>query len=202
METNELKNIWIEMEGILTPKTKNELKEILLSKTKKILSKFRWFLMTSILLCIGVITFLIIASLKLKSDILYLLNNTVVALIIIALLVYYIKSYKKLYFNVSEDYNVYRSLNNKVQFLSKELKTKFEIILIPVLGILLILSVNVFYTSRNLLGTFQDKENLWGLIFGFSIGMLIAFYFARKISKYQKKELRILQNYLKELESI
>lgn len=202
METNELKNIWIEIEGTLTPKTKNELKEILLFKTKRILSKFRWFLMTSILLCIGVITFLIIASLEIKNDILYLLNNTVLAVIIITLLVYYIKSYKKLYFNVSENYNVYVSLNNKVQFLSKELKNKFEIILIPFLGILLILSVNVFYTSRSFIGTFQDEENLWGLIFGFLIGMLIALYFARKISKYQKKELRILQNYLKELESI
>ncbi len=202
METNELKNIWIEIDDILTPKTKNELKEILLSKTKRILSKFRWFLMTSILLCIGVITFLIIASLEIKNDILYLLNNAVLAIIIITLLLYYIKSYKKLHFNVRENYNVYVSLNNKVQFLSKELKNKLEITFIPFLGILLILSINVFYTSKSFIGTFQDEENLWGLIFGFLIGMLIAFYFAGKISKYQKKELRILQNYLNELESI
>lgn len=84
---NNVRNIWIEVEGTLTQRSENELREILLQESRQIVNRFRWIVGLGIAICAGVLFFLILASFSLQSDLLYLINNSLLAVLLIVVLV-------------------------------------------------------------------------------------------------------------------
>jgi len=75
MEKDELKNIWVDIQGVLIPKTRNELKEILIKKSRHVIGKFLKLLVLDVAISVGLLIFLVIASINRGDDVLYLLHN-------------------------------------------------------------------------------------------------------------------------------
>lgn len=82
MENSEFKNIWEEVDGMLTPKGPDALKDILAMKAKKTIRRFGIATWGSIILYAGVTTFSIAGIIKHVSDDYYVINNVLLTLIL------------------------------------------------------------------------------------------------------------------------
>lgn len=91
--------------------------------------------------------------------------------------------YKKNQLN--EKFSVSGSLDERIKVLSGS--GKFELITSVVIGLLLIVSVNVYFSANGYIEAFSDVENIWGLIFGGIVTIGVAFYIGRGMKKHIKK---------------
>ena len=64
METNELQNIWKNIDSEISLKTTGELNQLLTAKTRKTINKFLFIFSIDIIVSIGLIVFLIRTALK------------------------------------------------------------------------------------------------------------------------------------------
>jgi len=196
---NDIENIWKNMESKISPKSIAELNELLTKKSKKTVSKFLYIILVDIIVCIGLIIFLIITALNRQGDIIYQLINSVLSLITIVSLIVSLLSWIKLNNN---KYNLSLKdwLKERISLLSKWLLGKYSklyIILIPILLILLNISIHVYFEYKTFMEVVKNEESIYGLTIGFIIGLFVSFFAISKIRKYQLKNLE----YLKELYS-
>lgn len=198
---NDLRNIWTEVEGELIPKSESELNDILLQKSTEVMSRFKWLSGIGISICIGVLTFLVISSVSLRNDVLYLINNALLAFFLVDALVYNIRFIRDLDYTTGGSSNVYTILNEKARKIERALKQKNQILLLPVISLLLLISIHVYFSSGSFIVMFQDEESMWGLSFGFLSGLIVSIYFERKINRKQQKDLKRLRKYLLEMKS-
>ncbi len=198
---NDLRSIWMEVEGHLTQISENELREVLLLKSKIIINRFRWMLGLGTAICAGVLIFLVVASFSLQNDVLYVINNSVLAILLIIALVYNIRVFYDLESVSGESSSVFHLLKEKIRKIEKAMQQKKQLLLLPVYILLLLLAVNVYYSGGSFIGAFRDEENLWGLSFGFLSGLIVAVYFERKINWNQANDLKALKAYIHELEA-
>ncbi|PKP34563.1 MAG: hypothetical protein CVU00_06255 [Bacteroidetes bacterium HGW-Bacteroidetes-17] len=195
METNELKNIWKKVDAGFNLKTKEELNQALAAKTKKTINKFLLILSIDIVVCIGMLVFLIITALNRQGDVLYLVNNSVIGSIVIISLIVSLLSLNKLYsnkFNLSlKDW-----VDQRIKMLSGWLLGKYSklyIVLIPILLVMINLSIHVYYDHKPFIEVIKNEESIVGLMVGSLVGLFVAFFVLNKIRKFHLKNLESLK---------
>ncbi|MEI6566786.1 MAG: hypothetical protein WCR20_08915 [Verrucomicrobiota bacterium] len=197
MKNNEIENIWKNVDSKISPKSVDELNQLLTSKTKKTVNKFLYILCVDFIVCFGLMIFLIITAFNRQSDIIYQVNNYILILITLSSLIVSLLSWKKLQNN---KYNLSLKdwVEERIKLLSSWLLGKYSklyIILIPILLIMINLSIHVYYEHKPFIEVMKNEESIYGLIIGFIIGLFASYFAIEKIRKYQIKNLE----YLKEL---
>jgi hypothetical protein len=195
METNKLHNIWINIDSEIKLKTIDELNRSLAAKTRQTINKFLIFTVTGIIVCVGVIVFLIITALNRRDDPIYLANNAFLGLITLTSLIVSLVVWNKLQNN---RYNLPLKewVEQRISMLSKWLLGKYSrsyIILLPVLLAMINISIHVYYEYKPFAEVMRSEESVPALIVGFLVGLLVSFYAITKIRKYQLKNLEFLK---------
>jgi hypothetical protein len=195
MKNNEIENIWKNIDSRISPKSIDELNELLTSKTKKTMNKFLYILCIDITVCIGLIIFLVMTALNRQGDIIYQVNNSILCIITLFSFFVSLLSLNKLQNN---KYNLSLKdwLEERIKLLSKWLLGKYSklyIVIIPILIIMINLSIHVYYEHKPFTEVMKQEESIYGLIIGFIIGLLVSYFAINKIRKYQLKNLEFLK---------
>jgi hypothetical protein len=195
METNELQNIWKNIGSEISLKTTEELNQLLTIKTRKTINKFLYIFSVDIIVCVGLIVFLILTAHNRQSDIIYLVNNTILCLITLTALINSLLSINKLQNN---RYNLSLKdwLEQRIKLLSRWLLGKYSklyIVLIPVLLVMINLSIHVYFEYRPFLEVMKNEESIYGLAIGFLVGLFVSYFAINKIRKYQIENLEFLK---------
>jgi hypothetical protein len=196
MENNELQKIWKTIDTEINQKTIDELNLLLTSKTKQTITKFLIIMSISILICIGLLIFLAITSLNRQNDLIYLINNVTLGIVTIISLISGLLSWYKIQNN---KYNqpLKSWLESRINLLSKWLTGKFSklyLFVIPLLYILTVLSIHVYFENKSFIDVLNTEESIIGLIVGTPIGLFVSYFGAKKIRKYQLNNLEFLKN--------
>lgn len=196
MENNELQKIWKTIDTEINQKTIDELNLLLTSKTKQTINKFLIILSISILISVGLLIFLAITSLNRLNDLIYLINNVTLGIVAIISLVSGLWSWFKIQNN---KYNqpLKNWLESRINLLSKWLTGKFSklyLFLIPVLYVLTVLSIHVYFENKSFIEVLNTEESIIGLLVGAPIGLFVSYFGAGKIRKYQLNNLEFLKD--------
>lgn len=196
MENNELQKIWKTIDTEINQKTIDELNLLLTSKTKQTINKFLFIMSISILICIGLLIFLAITSLNRQNDLIYLINNITLGIVTIISLISGLLSWYKIQNN---KYNqpLKNWLESRINLLSKWLTGRFSklyLFLIPLLYVLTVLSIHVYFENKSFIDVLNTEESIIGLIVGAPIGLFVSYFGARKIRKYQLNNLEFLKD--------
>lgn len=197
METNELQNIWKNIDSEIKLKTKEELDQIFTVKSRKIINKFLFIFTIDLITCVGLIVFLIVTLLNRPGDLLYQINNSLLCLFTIVAFIISLFSFNKLQNN---EFNIPLKewIEQRITLLKKWLLGKYSksyIVLLPILVLMIILSIHVYYEYKPFVEVMKNEESIIGLLVGYPIGLLVSFYAINKIRKFELKNLE----YLKEL---
>ncbi len=196
METNELQKLWKNIDSGLNLKTKDELNQLLTKKSRKTIAEFLYIITISVTVCVVMVSFLIITALNRMEDIFYQLNNLILGLVTVFALISSLYSWRKLQNN---KYN--RSLKvwleEKINLLSgwmKGINSKLFLFLIPVIYILTVFSIHVYFENKLFIEVIKTKESIIGLSVAAPIGLFVSYYVARKIRKHHMINLKFLRN--------
>lgn len=195
METNELLNIWKNIDSEISLKTTGELNQLLTAKARKTINKFLFIFSLDIIVSIGLIVFLIRTALSRQSDIIYLVNNSLLCLITITAMIISLLSWKKLQSNKC-NLSLKNWLEQRIKLLSRWLSGKYSklyIVLIPFLLVMINLSIHVYFEYKPFLEVMKNEESIYGLIIAFSIGLIVSYFAISKIRKYQIRNLEYLK---------
>ena len=204
METNELQNIWKNIDSEISLKTTEELNQLLTIKTRKTINKFLFTLSIDIIVCIGLIVFLIVTALNRQSDIIYQVNNTILCLITLTALIISLLSWNKLQSNKC-NLSLKDWLEQRIKLLSRWLLGKYSklyIVLIPLLLVMINLSIHVYFEYRPFLEVMKNEESIYGLAIGFLIGLFVSYFGISKIRKYQIRNLEFLKELYSHLDNM
>jgi hypothetical protein len=196
METNNLQNIWKNVDSEINLKSAAELNQILSVKIRKTMNKFLVILGIDILVCVGLMLFLLITAFNRQGDILYQFNNLMLGLITLTALLISILSWKKIQ-NNKFNLSVKDWLEQRIKLLSGWLLGKYSkpyIAIIPILLVLINLSIHVYYEYKPFVAVMNDGVSIYGLITGFVIGLFVSLYAMKKIRKYQIHNLEYLKS--------
>ncbi len=196
MENLELQKIWKSIDNEINPKSKDELNLLLKSKAKQSLNKFIVILSTSILTSVGLIIFLLITALKRQDDLLYVINNSLLGLLVIVSLISGVLSWYKIQ-NNKFSLPLKDWLSERISLLSKWLTGKFSKLyyfIIPILYALTVLSIHVYYENKSFIEVLNTEESIIGLIIAAPIGLFVSFFAVRKIRRYQLNNLNFLKD--------
>jgi hypothetical protein len=204
METNELQNIWKNIDSEISIKTTTELNQILTIKTRKTINKFLFIFSIDVFVCFGLIVFLILTALNRQSDIIYLINNSILCLVTLTSLIISLLSFNKLHNN---KYNLSLKdwLEQRIKLLSGWLlgkNSKYYIVLIPLLLVMINLSIHVYFEYRPFLEVMKNGESIYGLAIGFLIGLFVSYFAISKIRKYQIRNLEFLKGLYNHLDNM
>ena len=204
MENNELQRIWKNIDSEIGLKTTGELNQLLTNKIRKTINKFLYIFSVDIIVCVGLIVFLILTALNRQSDIIYLVNNTILCLITLTALIISLLSINKLQNN---RYNLSLKdwLEQRIKLLSRWLMGKYSklyIVLIPVLLVMTNLSIHVYFEYRPFLEVMKNEESIYGLVIGFLVGLLVSYFGISKIRKYQIRNLEFLKELYSHLDNM
>lgn len=197
METNEFQYIWKNIDSEIKLKTKEELDQIFTVKSRKIINKFLFIFTIDLITCAGLIVFLIVTLLNRPGDLLYQINNSLLCLFTIVAFIISLFSFNKLKNN---EFNIPLKewLEQRITLLKNWLLGKYSksyIVLLPILVLMIILSIHVYYEYKPFAEVVKNGESIFGLLVGYPIGLLVSFYAINKIRKFELKNLE----YLKEL---
>ena len=195
METNELQNIWKNIDSEVSLKTTEELNQLLTIKTKKAINKFLFIFSIDIIVCVGLIVFLIMTALNRQNDIIYQVNNTILCLITLTALIISLLSLNKLQSNKC-NLSLKDWLEQRIKLLSRWLLGKYSkmyIVLIPILLVMINLSIHVYFEYKPFLEVMKNEESIYGLVIGFLVGLLVSYFVISKIRKYQIRNLEFLK---------
>ncbi len=195
MATDELQNTWKNINAEIIQKSREELNLLLNSATRQTINKFLLILSIGILSGLGLILFLIITSLNRQDDLAYLINNITLGIITTISLISGLMSWYKLQNN---KYNqpLKLWLEVRINHLSKLLTGKFNnfyILIIPIIYVLTILSIHVYFENKPYIEVLKTEESIFGLIAGTIIGLSVSFFSAYKIRRYELKNLEFLK---------
>jgi len=195
MENNELQNIWKNIDAEINLKTNDELNQILTIKTRKSINKFLFIIGIDIIVCVGLIAFLIITALNRQGDMIYQVNNSLLSLITLFSLFISLLSWNKLQ-NNKFNLSLKGWLEQRIIMLSRWLLGKYSklyLVLIPILIIMIDLSIHVYYEYKPFIEVMKSEESIVGLIIAILIGLFVSFFAINSIRKYQLKNLEFLK---------
>ena len=195
MESNELQKIWKSVDSNFELKSKEELNLLLSSKAKQTMNKVSLIIGFGIFSGVGLLTFLIITSLRRSNDVWYLINNISLGIIAVVSIFLGVASWYKL--NVS-NYNLplQQWLEKRIYLLSKEFTGKLSRLsyyMLPLIYILTIFSIHVYYENSTFKEVMRNSESIMGLLVGTPIGLFVAYLLVRKIKKFQLQNLNFLK---------
>jgi hypothetical protein len=196
METNDLQNTWKNIGIELNSKTTDDLSQLLTSKTRKTMNNFLFIIGLDIIVCVGLIIFLIITALNRPCDLIYKVNNSILGLITLISLIASLYSWNKLQ-NNRYNLSLKEWMEQRIKMLSKWLLGRYSksyIVLLPILMVLIMLSIHVYFENKPFVEVMKSKESIYGLTVGFIIGLFVSFYAVNKIRKYQLKNLEFLKD--------
>lgn len=195
METSNLHNIWNNIDSEINLKTIDELSQSLAARTRQTINKFLTFLLIDTIICAGVIVFLIITALNRSGDTIYLINNAALCVITLISLVVSLVAWNKLQ-NNKFSLPLKEWVEQRIRLLSKWLLgrySKLYLVLLPILLVMLIFSIHVYYEYKPAIEVLKNEESLPGLIVGFLVGLFVSVYASNKIRRYQIKNLEFLK---------
>lgn len=196
MENNELQKIWKTIDTEINQKTIDELNLLLTSKAKQTINKFLVILSISILISVGLLIFLVITSLNRQNDLIYIINNITLGIVTIISLISGLLSWYKIQNNkYNQPLNSW--LESRINLLSVWLTGKFSklyLFLIPLLYVLTVLSIHVYFENKTFIDVLNTEESIIGLIVAAPIGLFVSYFGARKIRKYQLNNLEFLKD--------
>ena len=196
METNDLQNTWKNIGIELNSKTTDDLSQLLTSKIRKTMNNFLFIIGLDIIVCVGLIIFLIITALNRPGDLIYQVNNSILGLITLISLIASSYSWNKLQ-NNRYNLSLKEWMEQRIKMLSKWLLGRYSksyIVLLPILMVLIMLSIHVYFENKLFVEVMKSKESIYGLTVGFIIGLFVSFYVVNKIRKYQLKNLEFLKD--------
>lgn len=196
MENNELQKIWKNLDKEVSPFSVEELNVLLISKTRQTMGNYVRMEIFSVLVSLGFIVFLIVASYNRRTDMLYLINNLIVGIITLIALVSGLYAWKKLKLG-KLDQPLKKWLEERIALLSKWLTgrfSRFTLYILPFISILTILSIHVFYERKDLIDVLNNQESVSGLVAGLLVGLAVGYYFVYKIRKNQIRNLDFLKD--------
>ena len=196
METSDLQNTWKNIGIELNTKTTDDLNQLLTSKIRKTMNNFLFIIGLDIIVCVGLIIFLIITALNRPGDLIYQVNNSILGLITLISLIASLYSWNKLQ-NKRYNLSLKEWMEQRIKMLSKWLLGRYSksyIVLLPILMVLIMLSIHVYFENKLFVEVMKSKESIYGLTVGFIIGLFVSFYVVNKIRKYQLKNLEFLKD--------
>lgn len=204
MKNNEWQKLWKNTDREIQLKTTKELDLLLTSKTKQTINKYLLIILISILSSLGLILFLIITSLHRLNDPIYLTNNILLGILTLIALVSGMSSWYKLK-NNKFNLPLKNWLELRITILSNWLsgkQSKLYMIIIPVLYLLTVLSIHVYFEHKPFLDVLKTGESVVGLIVSLPIGLSVAYFVIRKIRKIQLSNLEFLKDLYRRLCSL
>ncbi len=201
MERDELKELW-KNTGDKTPEvSRNKLEQILESKAKSTMNRFLMVFGIAGIISLSVITFVIITALYRKEDILYVINSTVLGILTIASLVSALWSLRRLS-ETKYSLPLKQLLEKNIKMISRSLNgwhRAVSILIIPVLFILLMMSINVYFSGMSYLDVISSGESVTALIAGLLVGLPISYYVENQFYRYHVKNLNEFKRLYKHL---
>jgi hypothetical protein len=196
MENSELQSIWRSFDTDLPRRTKEELNWLLSSKTRQTIRKFVFVLLLSILVCAGLLAFLIYTALHRQDDPFYLANNGLLGVVTLLSLLSGLWSWRKLQWD-GFDQPLKVWLEARIVLLTKWLTGRFGklyLFLIPLLYLLVVLSIHVYFEAKPFLEVLHTEESVVGLLVGAPVGLFVSYWGARAIRRYQMEQLGFLKD--------
>jgi len=192
MENNEFITAWRKIDGNIPPNSKEDLKRMLLSKTKKTISKYLYFIGVSGLVSAGVIVFLLITMMNRWDDLFYRSINILLILYTIYSLYSSIVAFIGLK-NNKANLPLRDWLKQRISMLSVGLNSKIVFYILPFISMLIILSIHVYFEYKPFVDVIQTEESLTGLVIGFVIGLTVAYISLKQIRNQQRNNLDLLK---------
>lgn len=196
MENNELQLIWKDAGRELRQKSRDELNLLLANVTRQTINKFLVTIGAGVLAGAGLVIFLCYTSLHRSGDLLYLINNITLGVISLISITAGLASWKRLN-NKKTDQPLRSWLEVRISYLSKLVSRKLNrmyIFILPVIYLLTVLSIHVYFENRPFLEVLGTGESLTGMIAGAPIGLFVAFVVSRKIRKNELANLEFLKD--------
>jgi len=204
MENSELQKIWKDLDLTTNQKSKEELNLLLASKTKQTINKYLIITAISVTTSVVLLVYLLITSLNRQNDLMYLINNATLGFITLISLFSGLISWYKLQ-NNKLNQPLRSWLEVRISLLSKWLNGRFSklyLILIPVLYILIVLSIHVYFENKPFMDVLKSEESVIGLTVGAIIGLFVSYLVIAKIRKFQINNLRFLKDLYTRLSSL
>jgi hypothetical protein len=195
MENSDLQKIWKGVDSEISPKSKDELNRLLMAKANQTINKFLAIVIVSVSCCIGLIIWLILASVNRPDDTLFLINNVIIGIITICALAAGINNWIKLQDN-RYDQPMKQWLEERIEHLSKNRKrplARLYILLLPLLCIMITLSIHVYYEYMPFIEVLRAGESTAGLAAGITVGIITAFFVNMRLRKFTSANLEFLK---------
>ena len=199
MKENNIQSAWQKIDSEIQPDSRETLNDKLKSKSKNIMNKFLISEGISGMISAGVIVFLIIATANRWEDIYYRTINFVLGFIILVSLGSAISSFLFL-LNTPRNIPLKQALTKRKEKISKWLNSKLPYFILPVICMLLMLSIHVYFEQNLFAEVITTEESFFGLIAGLTVGLAVAFFVMKKIRKFQQSNIHHLNELLKQME--
>jgi len=200
MEKEEIKNIWKNIDDSSIKINYQEINKILIQKNKKIMKKIQLNLALSIVLSLGMITYLVITSISRFSDYYLLTINSILFVMTLAFLISYLRYFKNIQGFDTTKGNLKETMKDKIHVLRNSTKRfKYGFVVVGFYFALLIISIHVFFENQFFITVFDETESIWGLLFGVLIGAIVTFTVFRKYLKYYGENILRMEENLKDL---
>jgi hypothetical protein len=198
MEDKDLQNIWKKIDSSIENKSKDDLNQLLNSKVKKTINNYSYHFIISALVSIGFITFLIITMINRWGDLLYRINNLILTS---CTLLAFISSIWSIYIlkNNRSNLPLKEWLKYKIDILSKWIYNKSVYYLLPLILVLTILSIHVYYEYKPFTEVIKNEDSIYGLSFGLIVGLIVSFVVVIKIRQNQRNNLEYLKSLYKQI---
>ncbi len=196
MKNDDLQRIWKDIEPGTAQRSREELELLLEARSRQTLNSYLIIIGISVLISAALLVFLTVTSLNRRNDPVYLVNNISIAILTLASLISGLVAGHKLKAGFY-DKPLKSWLQNRIDILSNWLTgrySKIYLIVIPVLSIMLMLSIHVYFENKTFMEVLGTEESVIGMIIGLLMGLFVAYYTVRKIRKYQLRNLEFLRD--------
>lgn len=198
MKKNNIQSAWQKIDSKIQPESSEELNKKLQQKSKKIVKRFLLSTGVSGIISFGVIVFLIIATVNRWEDVYYRTINFTLGLIILVSLGSAVHSFLFL-LNAPKNIPVKQAFTKRKEKISKWLSSKLPYFILPVICMLLMLSIHVYFEQSTFSKVITTEESFFGLIAGLSVGLAVAWVTMKKIRESQLSRLKHLDELLEEM---
>jgi hypothetical protein len=198
MKENNIQSAWQKIDSEMQPETNEELNNKLKLKSKKIMSKFLFSTGISAIISAGVIVFLVIATINRWEDVYYRTINFALGLIILISFGSAVSSFLFL-LNAPKNIPLKQALTKRKEKILKWLSSKLPYFIFPVICMLLMLSIHVYFEQSHFSKVITTEESFFGLFAGLIVGLAVAYFLMKKIRESQLSHLKHLDELLEEM---
>lgn len=201
MDKDEIKNTCQGAVRSIEHFSKEEIEKLFNQKNRTIMRNFILWFIISIILSIGLLLYLVIASVLRFNDLNFVFVNLLLIILTIFFLTEYLKGYYKLNSIKIANGNLREMIQQKIRIIKRYLiGTKLSSFIIIPFVILLMISIYVFFEKEDMLKVLVIDDAIWGLIFGGIVAIIIKWWVRKKMGKYFESNLVRLENNLKEIQ--